>query len=297
MKDWEKMKMEYETYHVPEELKQRLEETIMKASEERKKNSKKRIFIKVGKIAGLTTIAAMLSITVLANSSATIASAMEEVPIIGAITKVVTFNHFIDKSENYEANVKVPQLVTDETKTAEKEVNKSIEDYTNNLLEQYKVDKQRLGEEGHKALDITYKVITDNDKLFTLRIDTTISEGSSESQMLFYHINKETDQILMLKDLFKSNSNYISIISENIKQQMKERMEKDDSLFYFIDSEFPEDDFEQIKENSSFYIDKEGKLNIVFNKYEVAPGYMGVVEFKIPTEAIQDMLINNYFIQ
>ena len=43
-----------------------------------------------------------------------------------------------------------------------------------------------------------------------------------------------------------------------------------------------------------FYVNEKGKLTLVFDKYEVAPGYMGMVEFSIPTGEIVDMVTNGY---
>lgn len=37
-----------------------------------------------------------------------------------------------------------------------------------------------------------------------------------------------------------------------------------------------------------------GKLVIVFDEYEVAPGYMGAVSFEIPTEILKDILKEGY---
>jgi hypothetical protein len=36
---------------------------------------------------------------------------------------------------------------------------------------------------------------------------------------------------------------------------------------------------------------------ISFNKYEVAPGYIGTPKFEIPTEAITDILVGNEYIK
>lgn len=36
---------------------------------------------------------------------------------------------------------------------------------------------------------------------------------------------------------------------------------------------------------------------ISFDEYEVGPGYMGVQEFEIPTEVIQDILVSNKYIK
>ena len=41
-------------------------------------------------------------------------------------------------------------------------------------------------------------------------------------------------------------------------------------------------DFREIEnEYQNFYINSEGKVAIVFEKYEIAPGYMGTQEFVI----------------
>ncbi|MEG0450770.1 MAG: RsiV family protein, partial [Lysinibacillus sp.] len=57
------------------------------------------------------------------------------------------------------------------------------------------------------------------------------------------------------------------------------------------------DSFTAIDAQHEFYITDSGKLMISFDKYEVAPGYMGVVEFEIPTNILQNILVSNEYIQ
>lgn len=54
---------------------------------------------------------------------------------------------------------------------------------------------------------------------------------------------------------------------------------------------------DKISANQNFYINEEVKFVISFDKYEVAPGYMGVQEFVVPTEAITDILVSNQYIK
>ena len=63
---------------------------------------------------------------------------------------------------------------------------------------------------------------------------------------------------------------------------MRAQMKQDDSVSYFIDSDLPDEDFSEIDPNQDFYIDKNGDLVVCFDEYEVAPGSMGTVSFKIP---------------
>ena len=76
---------------------------------------------------------------------------------------------------------------------------------------------------------------------------------------------------------------------------MIERNKEDENNIYWVEGIQEEniDLFEKIAENQNFYISEEGKLVISFDKYEVAPGYMGVIEFTIPTETLSDILVSD----
>ena len=79
--------------------------------------------------------------------------------------------------------------------------------------------------------------------------------------------------------------------------KMKENEKADSDKVYFYQGTsrdttgLSEDDlFSKIKPEQNFYFDEKGQLIITFNEYEVAPGYMGVVEFTIPDDVIRDIL-------
>ena len=81
-------------------------------------------------------------------------------------------------------------------------------------------------------------------------------------------------------------------ISENIISQMREKMAEDEMNMYWLDDEIEELNFKAIKEDQSFYLDENGNVVISFNEGDVAPMYMGVVEFTIPNEVISDIRVN-----
>lgn len=66
-------------------------------------------------------------------------------------------------------------------------------------------------------------------------------------------------------------------------RQMEEQMAKDESVIYFYHSEMPEQDFGGLAGDESYYFTRRGQLVIAFDEYQVAPGYMGAVEFIIPS--------------
>ena len=297
-KKLEEMRQNYENIKIPAELRQRVETGIRQAKEETKMKKRSKVIVYTGRVAG-GVAAAMVMITVMANSGAAIAHAMAKIPVIGAIAEVVTFREYesTDNNNNMEADIKIPEVsVKNEDGTVNEEttqkINKSIQEYTDEIIAQYEADVKAAGEgEGHMNVELDYSVITDSDRLFSIRFDQLLVMASGTQMVKIYHIDKQTGEMIGLDGLFKDGADYITVLSENIKEQMKERMAADESLVYWVDNEdMSEWNFESIKEDNTFYVNENGKLTIVFDEYEVAPGYMGSVEFEIPTEIIQDLV-------
>ena len=66
---------------------------------------------------------------------------------------------------------------------------------------------------------------------------------------------------------------------------MREQMQKDEMVHYWVDeTDIPEWNFKAITDETSFYINENGNIVICFNEGDVAPMYMGCVEFVIPKE-------------
>lgn len=259
---------------------------------------KSNIMVYVGSALGAVVIA-ILIITVITNSSANIAHAMSKIPVIGTIAEIVTFRTYENSENNMEANIKVPEVsVKNEDGTVNEEttqkINKSIQEYTDEIIAQYEADVAAAEGEGHMDVELDYSVVTDSERLFSIRFDQFLIMASGSQMVKIYHIDKQTGEMIQLSDLFQDGVDFITPISENIKQQMREQMAADDSVMYFIDSDVPESDFQSINEDTTFYVNDNGKLMIVFDEYEAAPGYMGSVEFEIPTEFVQDLVQDGF---
>lgn len=293
----DRMKQEYEQIEVPEALKTQVEAGIRKGKRETQKGSIR--FLK----GAATVAAAMVALVISVNVSPTIAHAMEEVPLLGIIVKVVNFSTYSDVQDdkNMEANVDIPQVavtnqdgevLSDETD----ELNQEVKKYAGGIIKSYQSDVASIedGENGNEAVNSSYQVVTDNDRLFALRIDTSIVMAGSNQYTKIYNVDKKTGNTITLNDLFQKDSDYLDRISEEIEKQMKENMEKDSNLQYFLDKDVDGYSFDGIKNDVNFYVNKEGELTIVFDKYEVAPGYMGIVEFTIPTSVVSDIIKDGY---
>lgn len=299
----EKIKKDYKAIPIPEDLKTMVEKTMKTAKQEierEEKEMKKGVKVRkyITRTVG-TVAAAMLTITILSNSSASISYAIEKIPVIGVIAKVVTFRTYEDQNKDMSANIKTPQLdiqTKDGVRLEDttKELNKTVKEYTDQVIAMYKADVESTGGEGKEEVTTDYEIVTDNDSLFSLRIDTVVSLNTSGITIKIYHVDKKSGEIITLKDIFKENTDYLDIITNNIKEQMKEQMKKDDSVSYWVDSEMPEMDWTGLTEEANFYVNSKGKLVFVFDKYEVAPGAMGVREFEIPTEIISNIIKDGY---
>lgn len=255
-----------------------------------------RRYLLVG-ISGIT--AAVLVIAILANSNAAIAHAMEQIPILKVIAKVVTFREYHSQENQMQANLKIPELQVQDDggkvlKDATEHLNSAIQQYTDQIIAAYEADVKASGGEGMQDVTLDYEIVTDNDTLFSLSFQQCITMAGANQSQKIYHIDKSTGEMITLEDLFQENTSYQTVISENIKEQMKQQMEADETKYYYLDSGTPEWDFQEISSDVNFYVNESGKLVIVFDEYQVAPGYMGIVSFEIPTETLKGMVKDGY---
>jgi len=276
-----KWKGEYENIQVPEELREKIEESIKRARKEKRKMKKRNIYKMLGSVAAVLAI-----MIILPNTSKTAAAAMQQMPILGDFFKVVTIREYQVDEERNMANVKVPEVrpTEDENRSEEtmqqaqksvEEINQAIQQETDKLIEEFKANLEADG--GYQDIYSDSTVLTDDERWFSLELVLYQGAGSGYEQHRHYTIDKTTGKRAELKDFY--GEDYIETISEQIKNQMREQMEKDENVIYFLDSDMPEWDFKEIKEEQDFYINTDGKVVVCFDEYEVAPGYMGCVEF------------------
>lgn len=253
------------------------------------------------KIAAASIVAATALFTVGVNSSPVFAASLSNVPVVGSIVKILTFREYTVNEDSYNADIKVPSIQGLENKDLENNLNDKYLTENKKLYEDFMADMKDMKSngDGHLGVSSGYVVKTDNDRLLSIGRYVVNTVGSSSTTMKYDTIDKQSEILITLPSLFKNDS-YVNIISENIKKQMIEQNEADENKFYWvegIEKDINMDLFEKISKDQNFYINSEGKLVISFDKYEVAPGYMGVVEFVIPTEILSDSLVSNEYIK
>lgn len=231
---------------------------------------------------------------ILPNTSATIAHAMEQIPVIGSLVKVVTFRDYEYESDRNMADIEVPEikpeLATQDNALQENldrttaEINAEIQTITDNLIKEFEDNLKSEG--GYQDVVVKSEVLATTPDYFTLKLICYQGAGSGYQWNYFYTIDLKTGERLKLKDIFKEGADYITPISENIKLQMQERMDADENVYYWLNDEIEEWNFKAITDETSFYLNEKGNVVIGFNEGDVAPMYMGTVEFEIPADVL-----------
>lgn len=263
-----KQRAKEEPFPLPEEFSQRLEALCREL--EAQPARKKRVFYPLRWTAG----AAAALILLLPNVSVSAQAAMEQIPVLGSIVRVVTLrNYFYDDGHSF-ASVSIPSV--SQGGPGGDAVNEAVQEYTDRLLTQFQQDIQDTGE-GYQGLDVSYEVTCDTDTRFTLRINALQVQASGHEMVRYYHIDKTTGEMVTLSDLFPQGTDYVTPLSQEVLRQMEGEPDF-----------FPED-FAAIDPQQSFYWDDQGDLTLVFDEAEVAPASRGVVEFHIPQEVTQPL--------
>lgn len=144
--------------------------------------------------------------------------------------------------------------------------------------------------EGYVAADSGYRILRDDETLFIVKFYTTLNVGGSVDFSRYITLDKRTGEVLSLGSLFREDSDYIRIISEEILRQMEYRVQNERAPFFIPGGIWPESScFKEISPEQNFYINAENQLVIVFDEYEVAAGNMGMPEFVIPAGLLEDI--------
>ena len=267
-------------------LKKRMEETEMEMNKNRKKSGIIKCTVAAALVAGFMA---------LPNTSASVAYAMGQIPVIGPLVEAVTFRDYKYESDRNNADIRVPEIrLGDQAKNNDtqkklenttEEINTEIQKITDQLVKEF--EDNLAHEEGYQNVVVNSEVLTATEDYFTLKLNCYQGAGSGYQFNYYYTIDLNTGKRLQLKDLFREDADYIIAISKNIRKQMKKQMAEDENVIYWLDNEIREWNFKNITDKTSFYLNREGNLVISFNEGDVAPMYMGIVEFEIPQQVLE----------
>ena len=111
-----------------------------------------------------------------------------------------------------------------------KQVNIDIEQVTNQMIEEFQACAD--SGESYGGLEIRHETVTDNESYFTLKLSVFRSSGNGMESYKFYTIDKHSGRRIQIGDLFQEGSGYAQLLGDEIRRQMKEIMERDESKVY-----------------------------------------------------------------
>lgn len=281
-----KEKAQSEEIEVPQSVSDKIEEALLSLPEETEKKAVS--FVTLKKACAIAASLIFICLFILPNVSPIYAQALEKVPVLNSIIKVVTIRNYFYSDENHEMNIVVPELDTQMSDAADY-INKSVSELSEILVNRFNDDLREIGDNGHSSIYLDYEVVTNNEKWFTLKITVFEAAGSSNTYYEYYHIDKESNSIVKLEDIVADEKFYQTVENE-IRRQMKKEMSEDSSKIYWSEKSNFGMSFSNLTGDHNFYWDKNGNLVIVYDKYEIAPGYMGTPEFTVDKKLIEDFL-------
>lgn len=264
--------------------------------------------------------AVLVCITLGLNTNETFAKEMGKMPVFGKLARVLTVRSFhgVDEKNGMEIDVDVPQVALDtqtdeaavpETASLEadastqdqaslvSDVNAQIEEIVESHMEKSKKDFAEYKEAffatggtqeewADRTMDVNihYDVKYQDEDILSLVLYVSEAWVAAYEEQHYYNLNLKENRSLTLKDLL--GEDYVAIANQSILSQMQERMEEDENYVYWgiseEDKELGIEGFTTVDDNTTFYINENGNPVVTFEKYSIAPGFMGVQEFEIP---------------
>lgn len=282
MKNLKNAKKTYENIEIPEKLKECTKNII-------KKNKPQKNFKYI-----YTSVASLILAFIIGiNISETFATNLSKVPIIGEIVSIISIHgKKIDDDKTIITNTPVISSKNEYVENVTNKVNKEIQDivneYTKNAEQHIKEYKEAFiatggTEEEFNAknikVDVKYDVKSESKNHLSLVLNANESWANAYNMTYFYNIDLNTGNNITLKDIL--GNNYIEIANKSIKNQIEERMKLDENAMFFGYGDNEIEGFATITDETKFYINENNNPVIVFNKYEIAPGAMGRIEFEI----------------
>lgn len=134
-------------------------------------------------------------------------------------------------------------------------------------------------------VNVEYTVTYQENSRLSLILTTTESWVAAYAQSYYYNLDLQTGETLTLRDLL--GENWMELCNERIVAEIERRIaEEEDAVYWGYGPEADDDlmaaeGFRSVSEQTNFYINESGNVVVCFDKYEIAPGYMGMQEFEI----------------
>lgn len=295
MSKLEIMKERYDNIVIPEELNVRVQQEIQKSRKQQKENGRagsSHRFRKVIHSMEAMAAAACVLFTAALNTSPVFAKEAGELPVIGGLARVLTFRSYETEKDDIAVSVEIPtiEMIAEDTGIKVDEINQEILD----RCSQYAEEAVKRAEEYRTAfletggtteewaehdirVTVSYEIKQQNSDYLSFVVRGSENWTNANSESKYYNLDLNTGKFVTLKDML--GDKYVELANRSIREQIAER-QRAGEIFFTAE----EGGFTGISEDVKFYINKNNSPVIVFDKYKIAPGSSGEIEFEITGE-------------
>ena len=296
MRQIEDARKRYEEIPIPAELSGRVRAAIVRSEEKRKSQRQRIPTVRIrrkhriwGTCAGMAA-ALVLVFTTALNTNTAFAEMAAGLPVIGAAARILTFRSYERDEGDWKISVEIPsvEMIAKDTNGLDSALNQEIYDlcsqYADEAVErarEYEKAFMETGgtEEEWEAHDINihvgYEIKAQTEAYLSFAVQGTENWSSAYSETKYYNIDLKDNKMVTLADVL--GHDYARIADESILRQM-ENMEEKEGIAFWSKSE---GGFTGVTDKTVFYMNEKENPVIVFDKYEIAPGAYGKLEFEI----------------
>ena len=279
MNEFQHAKEEYESTPIPAELKDRVQAGIRQGKANRARRRSRTLR------RSLTGVAACFAVLVgVLNVSPAAAAAAADVPVLGGLFRVLTVRDFTQTDDDRTLEVSQPAVESGEALA--QRVNAEIQAIVDEKIaegEQMVADykdaffatggTQEQWDQHDNSVSVTYEIKSQTDTAVSFVVDSVVTTTSALEEQFYYNLDLAAGKELTLADVL--GEDWVTVCNDSIRSQMAAA---EDPSVYFDESM---GGFSTVDETTQFYLNQAGNPVVVFPKYTVAIGAMGVVEFEI----------------
>ena len=271
----------YDQIEVPDNLSEIIQQTVNETSPPR---STRHFF----KLLVPLTLAMTTVFVILLNTSPVLASNLSDIPLFTQIVKVLTFRNYQTMDEMKNIYVRIPVLENTGNNELEDRINYEIKkqiDFSVSKSEQLAKELyDTYIQAGYKPsqiepllVEVDYQTTFYNDRYlsFIIKKYENIPYSTVDKEQYYYNVDLQTGGHITLRTLF--GPDYLTKVGTEIYKQIESKKKEDENMLFFDEINI----FEVLENEEKFYINEQGQVVISFDRYEIAPGYMGYPEFII----------------
>ena len=296
----EEMKERYDRTPIPEELNIRIQQEILKSQkqwEEKRQADHRRWFKRTIRGVGAAAAAACILFTTALNTSPVFATEAAQLPVVGELDRILTFRSYQTEEDDIAISVEIPtiEMIAEDTGITVDEINQEIlarcNQYADAAMLRAKEYRTAFLDTGgtpeewalhNIKITVRYEIKRQSKDFLSFVVIGAESWVSAYNEFQYYNLDLNTGELVTLKDIL--GDNYVELVNESIRKQIYERQKAGEPFFTE-----EEGGFAGISDDTKFYINESGNAVIVFEKYEIAPGSSGEIEFEIGEETEDDV--------